>query len=121
MVKNAKGLRVYKLAFDSAMELFWLTKKYPKEELDSLAVQIRRASRSVAVSIREGLAKKQYDRDAFVRHVIDALGFCEETETWLDFSFECRYLARDKYGELYKKYDEVRIMLYQLVKNWKKL
>ena len=121
MVKNVKDLRVYELAFDSAMELFLLTKKYPKEELDSLAVQIRRASRSVAVSIRAGLAKKRYDRDVFLRHVVDALGFCEETETWLDFSFECRYLERDKYGELCKKYDEVRILLYQLVKNWKKL
>ncbi len=120
MVKNVKDLRAYELAFDSAMELFWLTKKYPKEELDSLAAQIRRASRSVAVSIREGLAKKQYDRDIFVRHVIDALGFCEETETWLDFSFECRYLERGKHGELSRKYDEMRLMLYKLIRNHRK-
>ncbi|MFB3919967.1 MAG: four helix bundle protein [Candidatus Velamenicoccus archaeovorus] len=121
MVDNAKDSKAYESAFDAAMEVFWLTKKYPKEELHSLADQLRKASRSVAVSIREGLVKKPRYRDIFVRHVVDALGFCEETKTWLDFSFECRYLGRDKYGELSRKYDEIRIMLYQLVKNWKKL
>lgn len=119
MVKNKKDSRVYELAFDLAMELFWLSKKYPREEEHSLVDQIRRASRSVAASIRAGLAKKKY-KDIFVRHVVDALGFCEETRTWLDFSFECRYLERGKHGELSRKYDEIRIMLYQLVKNWRK-
>jgi len=120
MVDNAKDSKPYKSAFDTAMEVFWLTKKYPNEELYSLVDQLRKASRSVAVSIRAGLEKKRYDRDVFVRHMVDALGFCEETETWLDFSFECRYLGRDKYGELSRKYDEIRIMLYRLVGNGRK-
>ncbi len=119
MVKNAEDSRVYELAFDFAMELFWLTKKYPKEELDSLVSQIRRASRFIAAKIREAFAKRQF-KDIFIAHLVDALGFCEETETWLDFSFECRYLERGKYGELCKKCDEMRIMLYQLVRNGRK-
>lgn len=119
MIKNKKDSRVYELAFDSAMELFWLTKKYPKEEEYSLVDQIMKASRSVAASIREGFAKKQY-KDIFVRHVVDALGFCEETRTWLDFSFECRYLERGKHGELSRKYDEIRLMLYKLIENCRK-
>ncbi len=44
-IKNVRDLKVYRKAFDSAMEIFELTKKFPKEELYSLTDQIRRASR----------------------------------------------------------------------------
>ena len=46
-IKTVRDLMVYRKAFDSAMEIFELTKKFPKEELYSLTDQIRRASRSV--------------------------------------------------------------------------
>ncbi len=119
MIKSIKDLRVYELSFNLATEIFWLTKKYPKEELYSLVDQIRRASRSIAANIREGFAKKQY-KDVFVRHLIDALGSCEETRTWLDFSYKSEYLKEAKHTELSKKYDEISAMLYKLIKNWRK-
>jgi len=46
-VADYKQLRVYKLAFDSAMGIFELSKKFPSEEKFSLTDQIRRSSRSV--------------------------------------------------------------------------
>lgn len=38
---------VYNMAFEAAMEIFELTKNFPKEEKYSLTDQIRRSSRSV--------------------------------------------------------------------------
>ena len=119
MIKSIRDLKVYGLSFDLAMEMFWLTKKYPKEELYSLVDQIRRASRSIASNIREGYAKKQY-KDVFIRHLVDALGSCEEIRTWLDFSYKCGYLKEAKHAELSKRYDEISAMLYKLIKNWRK-
>jgi len=46
-IRTVRDLKVYRKAFDSAMEIFELTKKFPKEELYSLTDQIRRSSRSV--------------------------------------------------------------------------
>ena len=46
-IRSVRDLKVYRKAFDSAMEIFELTKKFPKEETYSLTDQIRRASRSV--------------------------------------------------------------------------
>ena len=46
-IRTVRDLKVYREAFDSAMEIFELTKKFPKEEKYSLTDQIRRASRSV--------------------------------------------------------------------------
>jgi len=119
VIKSINDLIVYKSSFELAMEVFRLTKKFPKEELYSLVDQVRRSTRSVPVNIREGFAKREY-KDVFVRHLIDALGSCEETRAWLDFSFKSEYLDEKKYNELSKKYDTISAMLYRLIRNWRK-
>jgi hypothetical protein len=47
--RTVRDLKVYRKAFDSAMEIIEITKKFPKEETYSLTDQIRRASRSVCL------------------------------------------------------------------------
>jgi len=51
-IKNHKDLDVYQMAFNTAMQIFELSKKFPIEEKYSLTDQIRRASRSVWVYFR---------------------------------------------------------------------
>lgn len=41
-IKDHKDLEVYKMAFDVAMQIFELSKKFPVEEKYSLTDQIRR-------------------------------------------------------------------------------
>jgi len=57
LIENYTDLRVYKLAFESAIHIFELSKKWPAEEKYSLIDQIRRSSRSVCANIAEALAK----------------------------------------------------------------
>jgi four helix bundle protein len=59
--KNVKETRVYKLAFELAMEIFEFTKGFPKEEKYSMTDQIRRSSRSVCISLIEAYRKKRYE------------------------------------------------------------
>lgn len=53
-INSFRDLEVYKIAFDTAMQIFEITKKFPKEETYSLTDQIRRSSRSVCANIAEG-------------------------------------------------------------------
>ena len=99
------------------MEIFGITKKFPKEETYSLTDQIRRSSRSVAINIREGFAKKKYEQ-VFVRHLNDALGSSEETRGWLDFSLDCKYISKEEHKKLDSQYDEVNAMIYTLMHKW---
>ena len=46
-IRDHKELKIYQKAFDAAMEIFHLSKKFPVEERYSLTDQIRRSSRSV--------------------------------------------------------------------------
>ena len=119
-IKTVKDLKVYNKAFELAMEIFNLTMDFPREEQYSLTDQIRRSSRSVAINIREGFAKRKYE-NVFIRHLNDSIGSSEETRGWLDFSVRCGYIDQQTHQKLDEAYDEVNAMLYSLMNNWKTL
>jgi four helix bundle protein len=50
LVRKHQDLEIYKMAFDTAMQIFELSKKFPVEERYSLTDQIRRSSRSVCAT-----------------------------------------------------------------------
>jgi four helix bundle protein len=56
MIQTYKDLNVYCLSYSLAMDIFKLTKTFPREERDALTDQIRRASRSISANIVEGWA-----------------------------------------------------------------
>jgi four helix bundle protein len=58
--KNFKQTRVYRLAYEQAMDIFETTKNFLKEETYSLTDQVRRSSRSVCASLAEAYRKKLY-------------------------------------------------------------
>ncbi len=118
-IKCCKDLEVYNRSFQVAMVIFEKTKIFPAEEKYSLVSQILRSSRSVSANIREGYAKRKYP-DVFVRHLNDALGSSEETQTWLDYCESCRYLDQLTCKRLIKEYEEISAMLFVLMKSWQK-
>ena len=81
-IRTIRDLNVYQFAYRLAMDVFEVSKTFPKEETYSLSDQIRRSSRSVLSNIREGYAKRKYEH-IFVKPLNDALGSSEETRTWL--------------------------------------
>jgi len=116
MVSNFKELIVYQKAHKLAMEIFELTKKFPKEEKFSLTDQIRRSSRSVSTCIAESWAKRLYIK-AFVNKLTDSLGEEFETEDWLDYSRDCKYISEAEYDQMISGYEEVRKMLISMINN----
>lgn len=99
------------------MDVFEISKRFPREETYSLVDQIQRSSRSVTSDIREGYAKRKYEQ-VFARHLNDALGSSEETRTWLEFGRDCGYIAVERHAQLEQGYDELSAMLDTLMENW---
>ncbi|KAF5054942.1 23S rRNA-intervening sequence protein [anaerobic digester metagenome] len=114
IIKSFRDLIVYQKAFRLAMEIFEISKTFPKEEKYSLTDQIRRSSRSVTTNIAEGWAKKIYPKH-FVSKLTDSLGEEYETEVWLAFSGECKYIESEKYEYFMHEYEEVRKMLISMI------
>jgi four helix bundle protein len=95
------------------MDIFEITKRFPKEEKFSLTDQIRRSSRSVPANISEAWKKRSYPK-MFVSKILDAAGEAGETEVWLDISKDSRYISVEEYREKMDGYDEVNRMLYSM-------
>ena len=83
------SLNAYTLSYESAMQIFELAKKFPKEETYSLTDQIRRSSRSVCANIAEGYRKRFYPKH-FSSKMTDADGECAETIVHLSMIWEER-------------------------------
>lgn len=98
------------------MEIFEISQGFPKEETYSLTDQIRRSSRSVTSCIAESWAKRRYEK-AFINKLTDSLGEEYETEGWLDYSNDCKYINKDTHSRLLNEYDEVRKMIISMTNN----
>ncbi|BAZ03320.1 S23 ribosomal protein (plasmid) [Tolypothrix tenuis PCC 7101] len=59
-ITNHRDLKVYQMAFDAAMKIFEVSKKFPVEERYSLTDQIRRSSRSFCANLAEAWRKRRY-------------------------------------------------------------
>jgi four helix bundle protein len=115
-VNSAKDLDVYKKAYNVAMEIFSLTKQFPREEMYGLTDQVRRSSRSVAMNLREAWAKRRYEAH-FVNKLTDCDGENAETETSLDFALDCGYITEESHKNLILQNREVGKMLGSMIKN----
>jgi four helix bundle protein len=93
------------------MDIFEITKRFPKEEKFSLTDQIRRSSRSVPANISEAWKKRSYPK-MFVSKILDAAGEAGETEVWLDVAKDAEYMSVEEHKEMMDGYDEVNRMLY---------
>ncbi len=115
-INSAKDLKVYKAAYDLAMKIFEISKKFPPEERFALTGQIRRSSRSVCLNLREAWAKRRYEAH-FVSKLTDCDGENSETDSSLDFAEDCTYITPDEHAELAVRCEEVGRMLGSMIKN----
>lgn len=92
-VTNFKKTRVYNLAFETAMEIFQISKAFA-----------------------EAYRKKRY-LGHFVSKASDADTENSETGVWLDFSVACKYISQEKYKALSDKNQETGRLLGHMINN----
>ena len=111
-----QDLIVYKKGSELAMVIFRISKSFPKEEVYSLTDQIRRSSRSVCTNLAEAYRKRKYPKSYFSK-----LTNCDaensETQTWLEFAYECEYITKDNFDKLTVESEEVGKLLNYMMMN----
>ena len=120
-IRKHKDLKVFQLSFEAGLEIFELTKKFPKEERYSLIDQIRRSSRSVSANIAEAWRKRRYPK-SFISKLSDSESEAAETQTWLDYALAFKYVDKQVHEKLYDKYEHIIAMLINMSTNpeqWK--
>ena len=111
-----KDLLAFKKGYELAMEIFNISKKFPSEEKYSLTDQIRRSSRSVCTNLVEAYRRRRY-KDYFISKLNDCETENAETQVWLDFSHDCKYVITEEYNLLTIKNDEVGKLIWYMINN----
>ncbi|MGF1992544.1 MAG: four helix bundle protein [Nostoc sp. ZfuVER08] len=119
--RTHEDLAIYQLAFETAMQIFEHSKKFPVEEKYSLTDQIRRSSGSVCANLAEAWRKRRYQA-AFVAKLNDCVreacrrqAEAAETQVWLKFAVKCQYLTVEQGRELYIPYNQILSGLVKMI------
>ena len=114
--KNFKETKVYKLAYEQAMEIFTISKNFPPEEKYSLIGQVRRSSRSICTNIAEAYRKKKYPAHFILKNT-DSDSENSETNVWLDFSKDCNYMDVALHSKFIARNEKIGRLLNHMINN----
>ena len=111
-----QDLLAYKKSIDLAMNIFEISKKFPKEEVYSLTDQVRRSSRSVTANLAETYRKRTYPKH-FRSKLTDCDAENAETQVWIEFAYRCNYINENLYQELLNQSEEVGKLINYMILN----
>lgn len=105
--KNFKDVTVWQKAHSFVLEIYKMTKNFPKEELYGLTSQIIRAAVSIPANFVEGFKRKSKNDKLKFYNI--SLASLEETRYFLILSHDLEYADTI---ELQSKIDEVGKLLF---------
>jgi len=114
-IKNFSDLEVWKKAHTLDIEIYKVTKPFPKEEMFSLINQMRRASISISSNIAEGFGRSSLKEKAQFYYI--ASGSLTELQNQLLVSKDVQYLSLEKFDSIFPLTIEIHKMLNGLIKS----
>ena len=115
MLKNYKELDVWKKSYKLCLNLYKVTKDFPKDEMYGLTSQIRRSAVSIPSNIAEGYGRKT--TLDYVRFLYVAYGSICELETQTILSGDLGYVGKEIFKELKEEIGNVERMLKAMIKS----
>lgn len=116
-MRDFHQLSVWQKCHQFTLDVYTLTRAYPKEELFGLTSQIRRSSSSIATNIAEGCGRGS-DAD-FGRFLKMAMGSASESEYQILLSFDLNYIDENQFKQMNAKVTEIKRMLSSLISKTK--
>lgn len=118
MIKTFFDLDVYRIGNEYAMNIFVLTRTFPKSETYSLTSQIVDSSRSICANIAEGWGRRTYEGE-FKKFLVYSMDSLQETKSWLQFALQCKYINIEEHSKLMEDAEIIGSKLFKLHQNWK--
>ena len=117
-MQNFKSLVVWQDAHTFTLDIYRISKTFPKEEIYGLTSQLRRASASIPANIAEGCAKSS--KLDFARILEIALGSANETDYFMLLAKDLGYLNPENYGHAANQINKIKAMLINLIQQVRK-
>ncbi|MFA5991157.1 MAG: four helix bundle protein [Candidatus Doudnabacteria bacterium] len=114
-IRTFTQLIVWQKGHGLVLEIYKITKNFPKEELFGLTSQLRRAIVSITSNIAEGFSRASYKDKAHFYNM--ALGSLTEVQNQLLIGRDLGYIKSEEFKQLADQTIEVQKMLTVLIKN----
>jgi four helix bundle protein len=111
-MKDFKELKVWVKAHELTMEVYGITRTFPREEIYGLTSQLRRSAASIGANIAEGCGRRSDGE--LGRFLQIARGSASETEYHLLLAKDLGFLSDVDYSSTAKRVVEVERMLTSL-------
>tara|TARA_R110002124_G_scaffold120157_1_gene278009 strand:+ start:5560 stop:5916 length:357 start_codon:yes stop_codon:yes gene_type:complete len=113
-MKDFRDLKVWEKSHKVALNVYRLTKPFPKEEIYGLVSQMRRSASSVPTNIAEGCGRGSDSQFGYFLNI--ALGSASELEYQVILSTDLEYLSVENSKKILMELTEVKKMLIKLYK-----
>ena len=113
-IRHFRDLDVYQNAFETALRIYELSKKFPDDERYALTDQIRRSSRSVCTNIAEAWRKRRYTA-AFISKLSDSEGEAAETQVHMEFAVRHGYIGNAEFQAIDDAYEHILGQLVRMI------
>jgi four helix bundle protein len=115
MIKSYEDLLVWQKSYALSLEIYKITRKFPKTEIYGLTSQIRRSSVSIPTNIAEGRGRQHIKE--FLHFLYIAKGSLEETKVYLRLAKDLEYISSEEFFTLTEKSNEVGRLLSGLIRS----
>ena len=115
MLKNYTELKVWQKAYQLCLEIYKVTKDFPREERYGLTAQIRRAAVSIPSNIAEGYGRRTLGE--YIQSLTIAYGSICELETQVLLSNDLTYIKEENFDKLQRNIKEIERMLKALIRS----
>lgn len=116
-MQDYKELKVWQKAHSLTLEIYLLTKKFPKTEIYNLTNQIRRAASSIPTNIAEGSV--QGSDPQYARYLRVALGSATELDYQILLAHELEYINKAEHEHIRSEVDQIKKMLTAFIRRLK--
>jgi four helix bundle protein len=108
-MRNFHELKIWEKSHALTLEIYEITRGFPKEELYGLTSQIRRSAASIPTNIAEGCGRNS--EPEFIHFLQIAMGSTNETEYLLLLSQDLGFISPESFQILHNKLIEIKKML----------
>jgi four helix bundle protein len=117
-MKDFRKLKVWERSHKLTLQIYQLTKEFPKDELYGLTNQMRRSSSSIPTNIAEGCGRdSQAELTRFLRM---AMGSSSELEYQLILGYDLQYINEKTYQDILSELTEFRRMFNAFIQKIKR-
>ena len=117
-IQTFEDLEAWCVAHELVLEIYRITKRFPKEELYGIVSQLRRAALSITSNIAEGFSRYHYDDK--IRFYYNGRGSLSEVKNCLILSRDLKYIAKDDCNVLLNKSESALRLINGLIRSIEK-